>query len=76
MVVGCQPYAPAAFIPRDIPGTHFVKWLGRGIKHPSPSTTEVKERVDLHLYSLWAFMACYRETFTLITMSNVADCAA
>ena len=23
MVVSCQPYAPAAFIPRDIPGTHF-----------------------------------------------------
>ena len=23
MVVGCQPYAPAAFTPRDIPGTHF-----------------------------------------------------
>ena len=23
MVVGCQPYAPAAFTPRNIPGTHF-----------------------------------------------------
>ena len=22
-VVGCQPYAPAAFIPGEIPGTHF-----------------------------------------------------
>jgi hypothetical protein len=22
-VVGCQPYAPAAFTPGEIPGTHF-----------------------------------------------------
>ena len=22
-VVGCQPYAPAAFTPEEIPGTHF-----------------------------------------------------
>ena len=22
-VIGCQPYAPAAFTPGDIPGTHF-----------------------------------------------------
>ena len=24
-VVGCQPYAPAAFTPGEIPGTHFQK---------------------------------------------------
>jgi hypothetical protein len=23
MVVGCQPHTPAAFTPRDTPGTHF-----------------------------------------------------
>jgi hypothetical protein len=28
MVVGCQPHAPAAFTPRDIPGTHFHEGLG------------------------------------------------
>jgi hypothetical protein len=22
-VVGCQPYAPAAFTPGEVPGTHF-----------------------------------------------------
>ena len=27
-VVGCQPYAPAAFTPEEIPGTHF-QWLSR-----------------------------------------------
>jgi hypothetical protein len=24
-VVGCQPYAPAAFTPGEIPGTHFQR---------------------------------------------------
>jgi len=28
-----------------------VKWLGRGVDHPSPSRIEVKERVQLCLYS-------------------------
>ena len=27
-----------------------VKWPGRGINHPTPSSTEVKERVELYLY--------------------------
>jgi len=29
-----------------------VKWPGRGVDHPHPSSTEVKERVELYLYSL------------------------
>jgi hypothetical protein len=29
-----------------------VKWLGCGVEHPTPSSTEVKERVELYLYSL------------------------
>jgi hypothetical protein len=32
-VVGCQPYAPAAFTPRDIPGTHFHEGLSRPQGH-------------------------------------------
>ena len=37
-----------------------VKRPGRGVDHP-PSSAEVKESVELYLYSrLWAFMACYR----------------
>jgi len=27
------------------------KWLGSGIDHPTPSSTEVKEILQLHLYS-------------------------
>ena len=29
-----------------------VKWPGRGVDHPPPSSAEIKERVELHLYSL------------------------
>jgi len=29
-----------------------VKQPGHGVEHPSPFSTEVKERVDLYLYSL------------------------
>jgi len=28
-----------------------VKWPGRGVEHPFPSSAEVKERVELYLYS-------------------------
>ena len=35
-----------------------VKWAGRGIGHPPPSSTNVEERVELYLYSsfgpLWS----------------------
>ena len=30
-----------------------VKRPGRGLDHPSPSSAEVKERVELYLYSLY-----------------------
>jgi hypothetical protein len=46
-------------------GTGFfpvIKWPGHGI---GPSSTEVKERVELYIYSpLWAFMACSMVNFT------------
>jgi len=28
-----------------------VKWLGQGIDHPPPSSAEVKERVEVYLFS-------------------------
>ena len=28
-----------------------VKWQGRGIDHPPPSSAEIKERIQLYLYS-------------------------
>jgi len=43
-----------------------VKWLEHGIDNSLPSSTKVKEREELYLYSLPAFMACYRVNFTLL----------
>ena len=57
------------------PALLFIKWVpglfpgvkrpGRGVDHPSPSSAEVKERVELCLYSSsgWAFIACCRVNF-------------
>ena len=46
-----------------------LKRPGRGVDHPLPSNAEVKERVEL--LPLWAFMACYRETFTFTLSPRV-----
>ena len=38
-----------------------VTWQGRGVDHPPHSSAEVKERVELYLYSpFWVFVACSR----------------
>ena len=39
---------PAIWVPGLFPG---VKRSGRGVNHPHPSSTEVKERVEVYLYS-------------------------
>jgi hypothetical protein len=44
-----------------------IKQLGHGIYHSPPSSVKVKERVDLHLYSLSVpFMACSKVNFTYL----------
>ena len=42
-----------------------VKRPGRVADHPHPSSAEIKEKVVTPLCLLWAFMACYRATFTV-----------
>jgi hypothetical protein len=38
---------------------------GRGVDHPTPPSAEVKEIVELYIYSpLWAFVTCYSVYFT------------
>jgi len=57
-------------------GTGFfpgVKWPGCDVDHLPPSSAEVKERIELYIYSpFWAFVACSRVnstlTFTFITV--------
>jgi len=52
-----------------------VKRPGRGVDHPPPSTAEVKEIVELYLYSpFWAFVACSRVNFTF-TFTFTLECA-
>jgi len=51
-----------------------VKWLGCSVDHPSPSSAEVKERVQLYLFfPSWAFMAfCMKNfIFTLPLSANL-----
>ena len=46
---------------------------GRGVDHPPTLSAEVKERVELYLYSpLWAFVACSRIILT-ITFTRLVD---
>jgi len=47
---------------RVVPG---VKRPGREVYHPRPSSVQVREKVELYLYSpLCAFIACYRKKST------------
>jgi hypothetical protein len=41
----------------------------RGLDHPPPSSTEVKERAELP--RLWTFMACSKVNFTLNSLISV-----
>jgi hypothetical protein len=42
-----------------------VKQPRRGVDHPTTSSAEVKERVELYLYSpIWALVACSRVNFS------------
>jgi hypothetical protein len=50
-----------------VPGSFLgVKWLEHGTDNSLPSSTEVKGREELYLYSLSAFMACYRVIFSVL----------
>ena len=47
------------------PPIQWVPGLYRGQSVPPSSSAEVKEKIELYLYSpLWAFVSCYRVTFT------------
>jgi hypothetical protein len=46
----------------SLPG---VKRSGHGVDHPPASNAEVKEKVEIYLYS-WASVACSRVNFTLL----------
>ena len=68
---GAKFYAPAQTGPGAHPASYTmgtgsfpgVKRPGRGFYHPPPSSTEVKERVELYLYLFWAFVTRSRVNF-------------
>ena len=77
--VGARFSTPVQTGPGDHPASctvgtglfHGIKRPGRGVIHPTPSGAEVKETVELYLYSLLCvFAACSRVTFTFI--KNIA----
>jgi len=47
-----------------------VQWQGRSFKHPTTSTAEVKDIVQLYCYSTYVFMANYRVKFILFYFSE------
>jgi hypothetical protein len=57
--VGDEIFAPVQTVPGTRAASYTMgtgsfprlKQLGRGVNHPLPSSTAVKERVDLFLYS-------------------------
>jgi len=59
MPVGARFSVPVQTGPRVHPASYTmgtgslpgVKWPGRGVDHPFPPSAEVKERVELYLYS-------------------------
>ena len=70
-----RPAQPTVYIvvTRSFPG---VKQSKRGFEHPPPSITKVKERVEVHLYSLsgplWSVLVqTITIPFTDITVSNI-----
>jgi hypothetical protein len=51
-----------------------IKRPERGVNHKSPSSAEVKARVELYFYSpLWDFMACSGTIFTFIFLLWSSD---
>ena len=46
-----RPWVPRSLLYNGYRVFPRVKWLGRGIDHPLPSSTEVKERVELYICS-------------------------
>jgi len=62
---GAHP-ASYTMVTGSFPG---VKWPRHGVDHPPPSSAQVKERVELSLLPLWAFMACSMVNFIIAYFS-------
>ena len=62
-------WGPTSFLYKGYRVFPGVKRPGCGVDHAHPSSAEVKERVELYIYSpLWAFVAYYRVKFTFLPL--------
>jgi len=50
-----------------------VKQPGRGVDHTPPSSAEVRERVELYLYSTSGLVSCYRVNFNFLPLPLLHD---
>jgi hypothetical protein len=48
-----------------------LKLQGSGVDHPPSSSTEVKERVQLYVSLLWAFVASSGMNFTFLPFTKI-----
>jgi len=62
------PWGPPSPLYNGYRVFHGGKAAGHGIDHPPPSSTEVKERVELYVYSPLRLRACTRVNFTFKCM--------
>jgi hypothetical protein len=64
--VQTESEAPVASFTTGTGSFQGVKRPGCGIDHPPPYGAEVKERVELYVYTIWAFMTYSRLNFTFL----------
>jgi hypothetical protein len=69
-----HPSRPALGPTQPLYDGHRVSFPGikrpRGVvNHPPPASAEVKEKVELYLYSPWVFVVCSRVNFTFLPFS-------
>jgi len=50
------PWAHPASCAVDKVSVLGIKWPEHGINHPPPSSAMVRERIELYIILLWAFM--------------------
>ena len=58
-----RPWEPPSLLYSGY-GSLRIKRPVYAVDHPTPSSDDVHGRVELHLYPLWAFIACCRVNMT------------
>jgi len=71
-IIPDRPWAYPASYTMGTGSSSGVKRLGSGVGHPPPSSAEVKERVQLYLYSLFGpLWPVLRVSFTFTVIGDI-----